>query len=58
MVHILIKLYGVISFATFIYLTLFDGYAYTFWNWIIVVPINFSLSMIWPVYWGILHWVF
>ena len=43
---------------TFIYLTFFDNYAYTAWNWIIVVPMNAILSSIWPIYWAVLHWVF
>lgn len=43
--------------VTFIYLTFFDGYVYTALNWIIAVPINMFLAMIWPIYWGILHWV-
>lgn len=44
--------------GTFIYLTFFDGYAYTWWNWIIVIPLNGFLSGIWPIYWGILRWLF
>ena len=44
--------------ATLIYLTFFDGYNYTAWNWIIAIPANIFLASIWPIYWGILHWVF
>ena len=44
------------SVATFGYLTFFSGYVYTWWNWLIVVPINMFLGAIWPIYWGILHW--
>lgn len=43
--------------ATFIYLTFFDGYVYTWLNWIFVLPANVFLSTIWPIYWGILHWI-
>jgi hypothetical protein len=43
------------SVATFIKLTFFDGYIYTWWNWIIVVPINLFLGEIWPIYWAILR---
>ena len=43
---------------TFIYLTFFDGYVYTSWNWIIALPVNAFLSAMWPIYWGILHWIF
>lgn len=42
--------------ATFIYLTFFDGYIYTAWNWIVAIPVNLFLSGIWPIYWLILHW--
>ena len=36
-------------------LTFFDGYTYTWWNWIIVVPINGFLAEIWPIYWLLLR---
>jgi hypothetical protein len=45
------------DFATFVYLTFFDGYIYTAWNWLIAIPVNLFLGTIWPIYWGILHWV-
>jgi len=48
-------LYGVVGFATFIYLDFFDGYVYTAWNWIIVIPCNVFLASIWPIYWISLH---
>jgi hypothetical protein len=38
--------------ATMVYLTFFDGYRYTAWNWIIAVPCNFISSVIWPVRWS------
>lgn len=44
--------------ATFIYLTFFDDYAYTWWNWIVVVPLNAILASIWPVYWAIIYPIF
>lgn len=43
------------SLLTFVNLTLLDGYVYTWWNWLIVVPINAFLSEIWPIYWLILR---
>ena len=52
-----IIIYMVGWLGTFIYLTFFDNYIYTSWNWIIVLPINIFLSGIWPIYWGILNWV-
>ena len=49
--------YLTIDTITFVYLTFFNDYVYTSWNWIIVVPINFFLAAIWPIYWGLLHWI-
>jgi hypothetical protein len=46
------------SVVTFIKLTFFDDYIYTWWNWIIVVPINLFLGEIWPIYWLILRPIF
>lgn len=51
-------LYTIGQIATFVYLTFFTGYDYNAWNWIIAIPVNFFLSMIWPIYWLILHWIF
>lgn len=48
-------LYHVGSFATFVFLTFFDGYIYTSWNWLIALPINGFLASIWPFYWLILR---
>jgi len=50
--------YSIAGTATFVFLTFFDGYAYTAWNWIIVVPINAFLSTIWPLYWLLLRPLF
>lgn len=36
---------------TFVYLTFFDGYVYTWWNWIIAIPLNAFNATIWPIYW-------
>jgi hypothetical protein len=44
--------------ATFVYLTFFDHYAYNSWNWLIAIPTNFLLAMLWPVYWAILRPLF
>lgn len=43
------------SLATFVYLTFFDGYVYTAWNWLIALPANAFLSEIWPIYWTVLR---
>ena len=44
-------IYWIGNIGTFAKLTFFDGYQYTSWNWIIVVPINEFLALIWPIYW-------
>lgn len=49
--------YGLGSTATFIYLTFFDGYAYTWWNWPIALGVNSVVSAIWPLYWLIIRWI-
>lgn len=46
------------NIGTFVYLTFFDGYIYTAWNWVIAIPVNLFVSSIWPIYWAILHWLF
>lgn len=45
----------VASTLTQIFLIFFDGYRYTWWNWIIAVPADFFLGEIWPIYWLILR---
>jgi hypothetical protein len=51
-------LYPLMSLFTFVYLTFFDGYRYTSWNWLIAVPANLILASMWPIYWLILRPVF
>ncbi len=48
-------LYQLGALATFIKLTFFDHYEYTWWNWLIVVPINAFQAEIWPIYWLIIR---
>lgn len=43
--------------GTFIFLTFFDGYPYTWWNWVIALGSNAFLSGMWPIYWSVLHWI-
>ncbi len=50
-------LYALPIIPTFIYLTWFDGYVYTWFNWIIALPVNMFLAIFWPGYWLILHWI-
>lgn len=55
---ILILIWQLGSIATFIKLTFLDGYVYTWWNWIIAIPVNVFLAEIWPIYWIILRPLF
>ena len=50
--------YWIGNIATFVKLTFFDGYQYTWRNWIIVLPINELLAAIWPIYWVVLRPLF
>ncbi|WP_226783183.1 hypothetical protein [Oceaniglobus trochenteri] len=50
-------IYKIGSFATFAYLTAMDSADFNAWNWLILIPINIFLGIIWPIYWGILHWI-
>ncbi len=38
--------YQIGAWGTFGYLTFFDGYAYTWWNWLIAVPVNIFMGQI------------
>ena len=58
MQKLLLGLYISGDVATLLYLTFFDGYVYTWWNWIIVIPINIFLATIWPIYWVVLRPLF
>lgn len=51
----LLWFYFGVDAVTFVYLSFFDGYVYTWWNWLIAVPANIFLSTIWPIYWLILR---
>lgn len=50
--------YKFASFGTFAYLTARDAPDFNWWNWALIIPINIFLGSIWPIYWGILHWIF
>lgn len=47
---LLFLMWQVGSFLTLIYLLFFNT-NYNWWNWIILIPINFILAEIWPIYW-------
>jgi hypothetical protein len=51
-------IYNLAAIVSFVKLTFFDDYTYTWWNWIIALPVNAFLSGIWPIYWLILRPLF
>lgn len=46
-------LYQLGAIATFVYLAWFDA-AYTWWNWVIIIPVSAFLAEIWPLYWAVI----
>ena len=54
----LLPLYVVGDIATFVYLMFVDWDSFNWWNWLIIVPLNGIIASLWPIYWGLLHWVF
>lgn len=55
MVRLALVAWQIAAIATFVYLTWFDDYRYTWWNWPIAVAVNGFLGEIWPIYWLILR---
>ncbi len=53
-----VRAYLAADIATFGYLMYSDWPDMNWWNWIILIPINVFLAQIWPIYWGLLHWIF
>jgi hypothetical protein len=54
----LVVVYLLGNLATFLKLTFLDGYHYTWWNWIVALPVNEFLGVIWPAYWAIIRPIF
>ena len=52
---ILLAIYVLGDLATTVKLIFFDCYSYTWWNWLIAVPVDFFEGTIWPIYWCVLH---
>ena len=51
------RLYGIGSLTTLVYLLFFDGFVYSHGNWMTQVPASLISAVLWPLYWGVLHWV-
>ncbi|MFL6627457.1 MAG: hypothetical protein ACJ8G1_13495 [Vitreoscilla sp.] len=52
---ILLAAYLVGDLATMAKLIFFDCYSYTWWNWVIAIPVDVFQGAIWPIYWGVLR---
>ncbi len=52
------KIYLGAAGLTFVYLLAFNGFNYAGGNWITQVPASGLAAILWPVYWGYLHWMF
>jgi hypothetical protein len=50
--------YEIVAWATFAKLMFFDNYIYTWWNWIIALPLNVFLGQVWPIYWLMIRPIF
>lgn len=55
---VLLAVYLVGDIATFVYLIVSDAADFNAWNWLIIVPVDFFLASIWPIYWAILVPIF
>lgn len=44
--------------ATLVYLVFFNGTKYNWWNWLVIIPLDFILAQIWPIYWLVLRPLF
>jgi hypothetical protein len=51
--YLIVGAYNLGLAATFVFLTFFDDVRYTWWNWILILPINVFQSAIWPAYWPV-----
>ena len=51
-------IYAALALVTWAYLLFFDGFVYSHNNWITQVPASFLAAVLWPIYWGVLHWWF
>ena len=58
LLNIVTAIYAIGYIATFIFLTFFDGYTYNWWNWLVAIPINTVLSIMWPLYWVMIKPIF
>jgi hypothetical protein len=51
------KIYLAGALATFVYLMVFDGFAYSHGNRTTQTAASFAASMLWPAYWAAVRWL-
>ena len=52
------RIYIGIGLATLAYLLFFDGFVYSHGNWMTQIPASILAAILWPLYWGIIHWIY
>lgn len=52
---LLLGLYVLGDVTTLAYLLFMDGTRYNWWNWLVIVPMDFILAAMWPIYWTVLR---
>ena len=47
-----------IALVTWVYLLFFTGFIYSHGNWMTQVPASGLAALLWPLYWGVVHWIY
>ena len=53
---VIVVIWQITSVISFLKLTFQDGIYYTWWNWIIIIPVNIVVSELWFIYWPVRLW--
>ena len=53
-----IRLYLLGALLTLVYLLFLDGFVYSHGNWMTQVPASIAMSVLWPLYWGVIFWIY
>lgn len=53
----LLVLYVLAAGVTFMFLTFLKGPVDTAEEFALAIPLNALIALVWPVYWGLLHWL-
>lgn len=46
-----------IDYATFLHLALYSGWSTEWWHHFAWIVPHFLLAQVWPLYWGVIHWL-